>query len=466
MINNFFKTIHNKYYKVFRFIFFLRYLLAIFFTAIVLFLTIPFFFDYEKKIEIIKNRLSKSYNFKIDKYEKIKFKPLPYPILELKNVLIKNDLGFSKFEVKNLKIVPKIFSIYNFEELQVNKIVLKKSNIEVEDLIFESNLRQLFFQKNKLLIDNLNIKILDKKSTLINIENLRYANFGYNKNLIIGKIFNKKFKTKIDDNFNNLNFRLLGTGLIIDINFEKNNENFVKGILKSKILNSNLKFNFEYNDKTLKIYNSYFRNKNITFKNESLIILKPYLDIMNKINIQEIESKIFDKIKIEKILKEKSILKKINSKNEIFYKRKKFNSNLIDELNIKIDLAYGRLNLTKNLFISKNLFKCRSDVNLLEDYPLLSFDCLINFTNKNKFLNNLSLKNKKENQNLILKIRGTLNILNKKINFKEIKTSQNYLASKEDLKYFKDTFETIFLSENYLKMFSLRKIKEFIVEIS
>ena len=254
--------------------------------------------------------MSKSYNFKIDKYEKIKFKPLPYPSLELKNVLIKNDLGFSKFEVKNLKIVPKIFSIYNFEELQVNKIVLKKSNIEIEDLIFESNLRQLFFQKNKLLIDNLNIKILDKKSTLINIENLRYANFGYNKNLIIGKIFNKKFKTKIDDNFNNLNFRLLGTGLNIDINFEKNNENFVKGILKSKILNSNLKFNFEYNDKTLKIYNSYFRNKNITFKNESLIILKPYLDIMNKINIQEIESKIFDKIKIEKILKEKSILKK------------------------------------------------------------------------------------------------------------------------------------------------------------
>ena len=37
-----------------------------------------------KKIEIIKNRLSKSYNFKIDKYEKIKFKPLPYPSLELK----------------------------------------------------------------------------------------------------------------------------------------------------------------------------------------------------------------------------------------------------------------------------------------------------------------------------------------------------------------------------------------------
>ena len=102
----------------------------------------------------------------------------------------------------------------------------------------------------------------------------------------------------------------------------------------------------------------------------------------------------------------------------------------------------------------------------MEDYPLLSFDCLINFTNKNKFLNNFSLKTKKENQNLILKIKGTLNILNKKINFTEIKTSQNYLASKEDLKYFKDSFETIFLSENFLKMFSLRKIKEFIVEIS
>ena len=43
------KTINNKYSRFFKFIFFLRYLFAIFFISIALFLTIPGFFNYEKR---------------------------------------------------------------------------------------------------------------------------------------------------------------------------------------------------------------------------------------------------------------------------------------------------------------------------------------------------------------------------------------------------------------------------------
>ena len=42
-------------------------------------------------------------------------------------------------------------------------------------------------------------------------------------------------------------------------------------VFKSKLLNSKLKFNFDYDDKKLKIYNSYFRNKDLSFNNESII---------------------------------------------------------------------------------------------------------------------------------------------------------------------------------------------------
>ena len=84
MINNFFKTIHNKYSTFFKFIFFLRYLFAIFLISIILFFSIPKFFDYEKKAEIFINFLIKNYGLKINKYEKINFFIFPTPVIEIK----------------------------------------------------------------------------------------------------------------------------------------------------------------------------------------------------------------------------------------------------------------------------------------------------------------------------------------------------------------------------------------------
>ena len=64
------------------------------------------------------------------------------------------------------------------------------------------------------------------------------------------------------------------------------------------------------------------------------------------------------------------------------------------------------------------------------------------------------------------KVESNLNILSKKINFKKILINENYNASKTDLKYFKDTFENILYDENFFKIFKLKKIKEFILEVS
>ena len=44
--------------------------------------------------------------------------------------------------------------------------------------------------------------------------------------------------------------------------------------------------------------------------------------------------------------------------------------------------------------------------------------------------------------------------------------NQDYKASKEDLKYFKQSFENILFDENFTRIFNFKKIKEFILEIS
>ena len=49
---------------------------------------------------------------------------------------------------------------------------------------------------------------------------------------------------------------------------------------------------------------------------------------------------------------------------------------------------------------------------------------------------------------------------------KNISTKDGYEASKEDLKYFKHAFEKILFDKNFLNIFDLKKIKEFIIEIS
>ena len=81
MINKIYKSIHNKYSKIFKFFFFLRYVFAIFIISTSLFISVPKFFDYEKKQEIIKNYLSEHYDLEIVDHKLIEFKIFPLPNL-------------------------------------------------------------------------------------------------------------------------------------------------------------------------------------------------------------------------------------------------------------------------------------------------------------------------------------------------------------------------------------------------
>ena len=147
MINKFFKTIHNKYLRLFKFIFFLRYLFAIFLISISLFLIIPTFFNYEKREQIIKNFLLEDYNLEIGEYKNIEYKAFPVPNLELKKVQAKFVKSNTILNVNNLKIYPKIFSIYNFNYFEAKKIVFNQSAADIKIVNLLIFIDQLFDQK-------------------------------------------------------------------------------------------------------------------------------------------------------------------------------------------------------------------------------------------------------------------------------------------------------------------------------
>ena len=125
-------------------------------------------------------------------------------------------------------------------------------------------IKQLFKKEKNLFLDNLNLKLFDEKFFIISVNNIKFANFGYNKDQIRGKIFNKDFTVKVDETYKKINFRLLKSGIDAQINLnEKQKENSLVGIFKLKILKTNFKSNFEYDGKIIKLDKSYFRNKNL-----------------------------------------------------------------------------------------------------------------------------------------------------------------------------------------------------------
>ena len=127
-------------------------------------------------------------------------------------------------------------------------------------------------------------------------------------------------------------------------------------------------------------------------------------------------------------------------------------------------LAYGTFIFEKNLLISDSRLSCKGKVNLLEEYPVLFFDCKLNSSDKKKLLKKFDINFKKRNEPLLLNLKGNMNLLNNKINFDFIEID-NDLVSKEDLKYYKTNFEEIIFDENFLDIFDLLKIRKFLIEI-
>ena len=132
MINKIKKSIHNKFSNIFKFFFFLRYIFLIFFTAIVIFLTIPKFFDYNKKIDVLKSNLTNLYGLETKNYEEITYNFFPSPRLSLKNVSLNIVDSPTNFKTNNLDTILNIKSIYKFENLKLEKIIFSNSVIDLD----------------------------------------------------------------------------------------------------------------------------------------------------------------------------------------------------------------------------------------------------------------------------------------------------------------------------------------------
>ena len=466
MINKIYKIIHNKYPTFLKFFFFLRYVFAIFLIGIFLFLLIPKFFNYEKKQEIIKEYLVNYYDLELSNYSSIEFNVFPLPNLSIKNINLKVKDKPVFFNTKNLNIFLNFKNIYNYENFAAEKILLNNSKIDL-DIDTASNILSYFGElKYRINIQDLDLNFKRKENSILEIKKINFSNYGYKKNRIKGKIFNKKFKAYLSDDNKNLNFKILNTGIKADFNFDKINKiDSISGSSKISILRNHLKFIFALQDNQIEITKSNFRNQDLSISFDSFIIFDPFFEINSDIYINKIDKKLINSFSLEKILKNQEILKKLNSNSKVNYNNKRLFSPLIKKYSSELNLAHGRLTFLNKVFILGGYVECKGESLLIEEYPRLDFVCLFNLEDKKKLLKKFSISKNINNDPVSLNVEGSLNLLNKKINFKKININDNYVANKTDIKYFKKTFENILFDDDFFRIFSISKFKEFLLEI-
>ena len=468
MLNKFYKSIHNHYSKFFKFFYFLRYIFSIFLLAFIFYISIPKFFNYEKKEADIKNFLYQNYQFELGSYSSIRYNIFPLPNVYLENVNLAFKKDINNLEVRKMYIFLDIKNIYNQEKFIANKIFINQNNmtLKVDNIGYLINLFNKI--KLKLKISDLDINLMRKSNSVLEIKNIEFFNYGFKKDKIRGNIFEKKFKIKINRKKNDLKFKIIDTGITANLRFsDYENGKPITGTSKINILNNYIKLNFLISKNQILIDNSKFRNKDLSVSFQNLTKLSPFFEMDLDLKIEKINYKIFNKYNLEKILKNKDIIKKLNSNSKIKYKEKKIlQYNLIKEYNSKLYLENGRMSELNQIRIPGSMINCQNEVVLIEDYPRLFFECNFNIFNNKEFNKYFSISSKFVDRPINLIVNGSLNIFRKKINFDKIFIDEiKYTASDEDKIYFKNYFEELLLSDGLIDIFNTKKIKNFIKEI-
>ena len=217
-------------------------------------------------------------------------------------------------------------------------------------------------------------------------------------------------------------------------------------------------------DNQIKISEANLKIQDSSTSFNSFIVFDPFFEINSDIYINKIDKKLINSLSFEKILQNQEILKKLNSNSTINYNKKRFTNSLIQKHFLELNLAHGRLTFFNKIYILGGDIECKGESLLIEEYPRLNFLCLFNLEKRGKFLKKLEITKDANKDPVNLKVEGSLNLLNKKINFKRININNHHNLNEADLKFLKENFESILFSDDFFSIFRMNKIKEFLIE--
>ena len=155
---------------------------------------IPKFLNFEDNQTYVKKYLSQNYNLNIKNVNKIHYNIFPVPNFEIKDISINFYENDYKFETNKIIIFPNILKIYNFQELDIKKVSLIDSKLDLKVQHVTKFYKKLVNQKNKISFNNLTIEIINDYKPVITLKKSNTQIMDIKKIKYLGKFLKKNLK--------------------------------------------------------------------------------------------------------------------------------------------------------------------------------------------------------------------------------------------------------------------------------
>ena len=391
---------------------------------------IPTFYNKDVINTEIKNQILKKYNINVRFNEKIKYGLLPKPHFVTNNISFLRDqkeIGIAK----TFKIFISMDQLLRFNSINVKSLVFKKTdfNINKEDLIFFERLLKTEPNENEIIIKNSNIFFNDNNGEVLFINKIYNSKFYYDsknlQNIFLSKneIFKVPYKFIIKyDRFNKklfTNFTSKKIRLTIKnvIDYDKDIKTGLADIL---LINKNTSLKYELKKELLSFVSE---NNNNSYNGE--IYFKPFYffanfhnDGISSKNLFKNNSILFDLIKSE-LLRNNNLNVDLN-----FNIKDIVNINELNNLILKIRVENGNIIFTDSSVLWKDDLEIQFKESLLnydkEEINLIG-KIIVNVINKDDFYSSYQVKkNFRKNINKI-EFDFFYNLAKKSISFDNVK---------------------------------------------
>ena len=416
-----------------------------------LYFTIPTFYNYENFDKEIQKKVSKDFKLNLKNISSVTYLMLPTPhfLIEECDIHFSNDPKEKILKAKHLKINVFSKNLHKKENIELKSIHLKKVDLDLQFIDIKNFYNHLKYNISKpIYINKSNLFFRDKNKEIILISKIK--NFEYffdfqrkSKKLnVSGNLFGSNFKFNWEKNFSNpyittSDIKFYNPNLNISNKFNKENENFTKAETRLRFLRNSLDLNYKFNRDSIELIDD--KSKII---NHSKLIgnikLDPFFFDLNlilseirvqavldsiflnlyktnqstnlnfngnlKINLNEINNRLFENLLINVNFKEEKIslndsslnlkkIGKINFSDPSIYEK---NQKLFIKSKIKFDVD------DQEQLYRKFLIPRQNRINLNKVY----FEVEYNIDDGNYFLSSINFNENKNNQIIFQKIKN------------------------------------------------------------
>ena len=442
------------------------------------YLIIPFFFNYEKSD--IEKRICNGLNVKCYIEGNIKYSFFPSPRLKINDLKINNFLNKNKTSatIGRTEIKISLHNLLNKKKQNFTKIYLTnaKLNFDLNEFKELKNFyKKIFILKSTNLQDS-EINFLEGKKKIASIYNVNFkyrskenSNKAKLKGNILGNSISINYKNKKNDKniprvfiFKMPDLKLFSKVSIFNTVNEKKS---VEGKLLFKKNKSNLSTFFAYKNNQIVLKNADLRNVFLNGNLDGVVSFYPFFNFDMNVDLKGLNFNRFATYLERLNAKKKKDLfrfnRKINgqlnlSSNKIYTKH-----NLVDSFESRLKFINGNISVEQLLL---NLGKIGAAditgiINNDKKYSTFAFENNIFIDSPKHFFNKFGVHNIKDiSTNLFTS--GNFNLSNLSLNLREVSNDKKFEDA--DVLFIENEFNNVLFENGYKTFFNYLKLREFI----